>query len=214
MVDKRKSTPLRVKRGGGYLKLNRLQTNAPPYKGVRMRVWGKWVTEVRDPVTKTRIWLGSFATAEMAARAYDAAVVCLKGPSAPEVNFPHSIPSFVIPQSISSPKEIQAVAFAAATASIAVPAAPVASAMAAAPPPAAPELPPPECSSSCSTVEDWINKEFDDFDAIDCETDPLSHDEFSELMEQPFMSWPTVDDFDDTADCSMQHHDMQLWSFA
>ena len=42
----------------------------------------EWVTEIRDSHTKERIWLGSFATAEMAARAYDAGVVCLKGESA------------------------------------------------------------------------------------------------------------------------------------
>ena len=76
------------------------------------------MTEIRDPITKTKIWLGSFATTEMAARAYDAAVVCLKGLSAPELNFPNSIPSFLVPQSTSSPIEIQAVALAAATASV------------------------------------------------------------------------------------------------
>jgi len=56
--------------------------NSTTFKGVRMRAWGKWVTEIRDPETKDRIWLGSFATAEMAAMAYDAGMVCLKGESA------------------------------------------------------------------------------------------------------------------------------------
>ncbi|XP_024367995.1 uncharacterized protein [Physcomitrium patens] len=144
MVEKRKLKAIQVRRGGYLLgSLKRFSPssiaktsassslhghnchhalpslpNAAPYKGVRMRVWGKWVTEIRDPITKTRIWLGSFATAEMAARAYDAAVVCLKGASAPELNFPDAIPPFLIPQSTSSPKEIQAVALAAATGSI------------------------------------------------------------------------------------------------
>lgn len=88
------------------------------FKGVRMRAWGKWVTEIRDPETRTRIWLGSFSTQEMAARAYDAAVMCLKGESAiASLNFPDSPPK--IPhQSSKSPKDIQAVAAAAATSSV------------------------------------------------------------------------------------------------
>ncbi|XP_030530624.1 ethylene-responsive transcription factor RAP2-1-like [Rhodamnia argentea] len=57
------------------------------YKGVRMRKWGKWVAEIRQPNSRDRIWLGSYATAEEAARAYDAAVFCLRGPSA-LLNFP------------------------------------------------------------------------------------------------------------------------------
>ena len=88
------------------------------FKGVRMRAWGKWVTEIRDPETRNRIWLGSFSTPEMAARAYDAAVVCLKGESAiASLNFPDSPPQ-IPPESSKSPKDIQAVAAAAATSSV------------------------------------------------------------------------------------------------
>ena len=62
------------------------------YYGVRMRPeWKVWVTETQVPITKQRIWLGSYPTAEMAARAYDAAAVCLKGPKHPKLNFPDAL---------------------------------------------------------------------------------------------------------------------------
>ncbi|GLJ10380.1 hypothetical protein SUGI_0127150 [Cryptomeria japonica] len=62
------------------------------FKGVRMRKGGKWVSEVRMPNSRAKIWLGSYDTAEQAARAFDAAVFCLRGPHA-NLNFPDTVPA-------------------------------------------------------------------------------------------------------------------------
>ncbi|RCV14977.1 hypothetical protein SEVIR_3G023200v4 [Setaria viridis] len=59
------------------------------FRGVRQRHWGSWVSEIRHPLLKTRIWLGTYETAEDAARAYDEAARLMSGPAA-RTNFPLS----------------------------------------------------------------------------------------------------------------------------
>ncbi|XP_073047084.1 ethylene-responsive transcription factor WIN1-like [Primulina eburnea] len=57
------------------------------FRGVRQRHWGSWVSEIRHPLLKRRVWLGTFGTAEEAARAYDEASVLMNGRNA-KTNFP------------------------------------------------------------------------------------------------------------------------------
>ncbi|CAJ1979175.1 unnamed protein product [Sphenostylis stenocarpa] len=77
------------------------ETRHPVYRGVRQRNGNKWVCEIREPIKKSRIWVGTYSTPEMAARAHDVAVLALNGISA-KFNFPDSVSLLPLAKSCSA----------------------------------------------------------------------------------------------------------------
>ncbi|XP_014500406.1 ethylene-responsive transcription factor ERF017 [Vigna radiata var. radiata] len=96
---------------GGVEKTTEERTNTS-YRGVRKRKWGKYVSEIRLPNSRKRIWLGSYDSAEKAARAFDAAMFCLRGSGA-KFNFPNDPPNIAGGRTMTPPQiQIAAARFA------------------------------------------------------------------------------------------------------
>ncbi|XP_060180042.1 dehydration-responsive element-binding protein 1D-like [Lycium barbarum] len=90
------------------------ETRHPIYRGVRRRNNNKWVCEVREPSQQKRIWLGTYPTPEMAARAHDVAALTLRGNLA-TLNFADSRWRLPVPES-KDPKDLRQAAVKAAEA--------------------------------------------------------------------------------------------------